>query len=136
MREILFKGKRKDNGEWVEGPGINKQIDVHGDAHYYIGGIYASVMYPDMKTITWYEVIPETIGQYTGLKDKNGKKIFEGDVVKRTVYIGSGHSHAYEDYVQVVRYKFGAFDPRTFIMNESCEIIGNIHDNPELVEVK
>lgn len=125
MREILFRGKRTDNGEWAYGAPV--YIDGYVEMYWFDS---------EKQEIEHTLVAPETVGQYTGLKDKNGKKIFEGDVVKRTVYIGSGHSHAYEDYIHVVRYKFGAFDPRTFIMNESCEIIGNIRDNPELLEVE
>ncbi len=89
MCEILFRGKRKDNGEWVEGSAINTQYDVRGEKHIYIGVLTESEMFPLMQTITWYEVIPETVGPCIGLTDRNGNKVFRGDILK---------SHWDEDY--------------------------------------
>ena len=126
MREILFKGKRTDNGEWVEGFYYN---DLWGDNAHYI--IYDG---------TDYEVIPETVGQYTGLEDKNGKSIFEGDIV----YCKSRLDNA----IMVVIFECGQFrmvlseNYRSYQTNSgfydiNCfdkEVIGNIYDTPELLK--
>lgn len=117
MREILFRGKR-NNGEWVEGCYV-----YDNNQNYHIRAF----------DNCYYAVIPETIGQYTGLTDKNGKKIFEGDILRATpncdVYIG----HVYYEDAQW----FGARDYLAYAVAYSgAEIIGNIHDSPELLEVK
>ena len=126
MREILFRGKT-DKGEWVEG----YYVCLNGKEHRIYTG-YAEIdcgsYYPD-----FYEVIPETIGQYTGLTDKNGNKIFEGDIVKHRSY--------YSDniVISVVTYTDGQFlamvdENSGFNLSDKLEIIGNIHDKPEVLK--
>lgn len=117
MREILFRGKRVDNGEWIEG---NYEW-YHKPPKHIISNPYTG----ETKG-----VILETVGQYTGLKDKNGTKIFEGDIARDndgfigTIVYGSG-SFCYED----IRWNE--------YLNTAChhiKVIGNIYDNPELLE--
>lgn len=125
MREILCKGKRVDNGEWIEGfyahSGEKKYIIIDNDI---------AVGYLTMK-----EVNPDTIGRYTGLTDKNRKKIFEGDIVN---YNGTNHKVVFEtrgesayfgiEINNIVTWRFCLEVPAK-LMN----VIGNIYDNPELL---
>lgn len=150
MREILFKGKRKDNGEWVEGDLL------HNDNTNYPMTLIGSLIlsrnkYTDEICIDGYgliEVDPETVCQYTGLKDMNGKKIFEGDIIK--IKFRDGRVGSLEkEYNYVVRYdglqasfEFEGHDellgcPCLVQQNQhTFEVIGTIFDNPELLEVK
>lgn len=148
MREIIFRGKRLDNGEWVFGmlgqyhDGIKATII---DNHF---GVFEN-------TVELVCVAPETVGQYTGLKDNNGKKIFEGDIIKA--------DNGKQSSISVV--KFGEYYPKLFFaMLDICctgvqhlnangfyaettkhedmilfksrhlVVIGNVHDNPELIK--
>ena len=125
----MFRGKRVDNGEWIEGfyahSGEKKYILIDNDI---------AVGYLAMK-----EVNPDAIGQYTGLTDKNGKKIFEGDIIKcisrfdakdMVVIFETAEFHLvdcqrYKNYTECCGYRyFGTLE---------TEVIGNIHDNPELL---
>lgn len=122
MREILFKGKRVYNGEWITSNSI-MQTNYSGTFLWYEG--------------CWREVISETVGQYTGLPDKNGKKIFEGDII-------ICDTSTYRYVTGTVKYSENASCYYIKALNSSndymfnCDniliIIGNIHDNPELLE--
>ena len=129
MREILFRGKRKDNGEWVKGMLLATDVIIPCGQDFFIeaNSIIDAVF-------TGYEVIPETVGQYTGLTDKNGKKIFEGDIVKRfwlgmkIIYkITYESKHACFIGKAINTSGFTTFDND----GKKYEIIGNIYDNPE-----
>ena len=141
MREILFHGKRADSGEWVEGDLLQTK--------YHSGHIEYQIM-PQTPVSSAYPVIPETVGQYTGLTDKNGKKIFEGDIVKCTDTINDFEFNAVVEFgnpngeynwgyqLKFISGEESNFDILCWVdMKETgayIEIIGNIHDNPELME--
>lgn len=134
MREILFRAKRKDNGEWVEGS-YHHQTDYYGDprdTHYIIDGTAT-----DMEGYgEHYEIAPETLCQFIGKTDKHGKKIWENDIVKHEISCTIGTVKWYaEDYVgwcvddvQIDEQQF------TDEMWNECEVIGNIFDHSELLE--
>ena len=131
MREILFRGKRADNGEWVEGYYVNINSDLH---YIYTGYAETDVdsIYPDC-----FAVIPETVRQYTGLCDKNGKKIFEGDILRER-YGEHMHEDFYMEYVKSSAGFHAIYIPTRQIKFSfyygAGEVIGNIHDNPELLK--
>ena len=128
MREILFRGKRKDNGEWVEG-GYYHQIDKRFGIRTESDIIICFGIYSDIQINI--EVIPETIGQYTGLKDKNDNKIFEGDILK----LGTGKIRYVFYGITTFRHtNFETYAKEFDHKDLGYEIIGNIHDNPELLE--
>ena len=134
MKQILFRGKRIDNNEWVYG--------------FYFERLTDSIKHCYIKYETWdegfvtYEVIPETVGQFTGICDKNGNKIFEGDIVHfydtewtaggiATVDFESGkwkinghYTAKLSSMVWLDLYQTGF----------EYEVIGNIYDNPRLLE--
>lgn len=149
MREILFRGKRIDNGEWVEGhliwceDGRARIIPSHTD-------IFCYEMDESIIQTVAHRAIPETVGQYTGLTDKNGTKIFEGDIVrlKRFGNIECGkivfntNTAGFEFWREVT---VGAYGEKATRKENLCaftasdvgiigKIRGNIHDNPELLE--
>ena len=172
MREILFRGKRTDTGEWVEGYYEFGYSSDNEEPTHYMWGLNHSEKYGEM-----FIVIPETVGQYTGL-NANGKKIFEGDIVKCRHYWElkryplidvdeetyffmqkirgaygkhkterSGFSNDYfyyRNYAVEYYEKKGEYRVRngscfnsltqSFIFGHDIEIIGNIHDNPELMK--
>ena len=169
MREILFRGKTVDNGKWIEGYllvcGITGKHFILPTGDVIKVTESDEVGIADCLKLFAYEVIPETVGQYTDLTDKNGNKIFEGDIVRHNTYDGfdchsvvrfgkynqDGSGGEYHPtvclgwFVEVDNFTVPDFlEPTNFEdylktqnlleVALNCEIIGNIHDNPELLE--
>lgn len=140
MREIIFRGKRLDNGEWVEGYFVNLWM-INYQKHQPI--------ITDNNAVS-YDVDPSTISQYTGLKDKNGKRIFDGDILhiaKIADALGGYYRPPLDYHVNVVvKWDLCAWMWETLCEDKryisfpnawshyECEIIGNVHDNPELLK--
>lgn len=129
MREILFRGK--DFSGTLSHPWIFGSLDTTEKE-------YPSIIYLDrFGNRCRVFVDPKTVGQYTGLTDKNGNKIFEGDILKNIesdeiiyiCYSGCSFRYSYNNSI----YGYGVDDIEEGILTDEFEVIGNIHDNPELL---
>lgn len=125
MREILFRGKRIDNGEWIQGDLV--QFPAHGVVRI----VKQEPPYGDA------EVDSDTVGQFIGLTDKNGKRIFEGDIVD---YNGSLHKVVFESRNNNARFGIVIDELETWDFSAATPpdmmiVVGNIHDDPDLLEV-
>ena len=124
MKDYKFRGKRFDNGNWIYGDLINGcAMYIHEPSSMSKGSNYEmSIVAPPID--------PETVGQFIWLKDKNGKEIYEGDIVH---YWNEG---LYQGYIKLDAQLTVTFSPRTLLdlsENDYVEVIGNIYDNPELI---
>ena len=131
MREILFRAKRLDNGEWVYG------------SYYHCCGTAYGATFIVVNDFGFIEVIAHTVGQCTGLKDKNGNKIFEGDIVQYQPEYATEPIHSVVEYC-ADKFNYPAFDLKNHDYEANglqcaheegvgCEVIGNIHDNSALL---
>lgn len=138
MREILFRGQTRRKGERI--------INVRGDkcdSNWVYGGIFPqnnggdfAIIYQQTPEIKKYTVYADTVGQYTGVTDKNGVKIFEGDIVR---YGDTIHEVVFEQrngtaYFGLVYSENGTLPFGHYQDLRQIEVIGNIHDNPELLK--
>ena len=143
MREILFRAKRADNGEWVEGyyiyhikrticP-IGDSVKAEDEQHVIMQDGFSDWNMP--RNTVFFNIDPENVCQYTGLKDKNGKRIWENDIVsgyfnhkKITGFIKYGSNAVY--YIE----REGSYGIHLDNSEDWLEVIGNIFDNPELLK--
>lgn len=126
-REILFRGKRVDNGEWIEG---------------FYHNVYTSQSHSSDRKVTHHHIYTQdfdvivdgdTVGQFTGLTDKNGKKIFEGDIVEYEFdEIGKQKAIIYWNFAYA-GFLLNPLDNFQFTRTEDGRVVGNIYDNPELL---
>lgn len=150
MREILFKAKRKDNGEWVEGYyiyHIKRTICPLGDSvkpedeqHVIMQDGFSDWNMPRNTVV--YEINPDTICQFTGLTDKNGQKIWENDIVNRTdLHVVSEPPIGFIEYDLkstsfLIHWTDKVEYSPTYHWKDKLQVIGNIFDNADLLEVE
>ncbi len=136
-REILYRGARMEDGKFVYGSLVFvKENDKSENELPHIVISYG----PD--TFDWFEVEPETVGQYTGMTDKNGTKIFEGDILLEKGKVNNGDTGAIDvESKRIVSienasdgYMCVVSNYRSLVHHKTIEVIGNIHDNKELLE--
>ena len=135
IREVIFRGKRMDNGEWIEGSLLG--IDWCDKPSTYS-------IAPNTPVSVFYSVIPETVGQYTGLTDKNGVRIFEGDIVRYGNNTNRADNEEIYEVVFETRGGSGYFGIRISetetwqfcleVPTNLMEVIGNIYDDSELLK--
>lgn len=129
MRQILFRGKTIDSGRWIKGYLVQGQW-YYDDSPMTVIIPTDITFYPRCEISGYEDVDPETVGQWTGLVDKNDKKIFEGDIVEcwgRRVSVIYDIDYAEFEFDDIIELSL-------CVDYKECEVIGNKWDNPELLE--
>lgn len=159
MREILFRGKPKNEADYEflkkmykdnckDGFIYGSLVISHGKYYICIMALCQINSLVDNGNTTMFEVIPETVGEYTGLKDKNGERIFEGDIVTYADAVADFEGYHDDVFLNCGEVGISAWDGIYFTNRQTvdmsdlyksetmvdCEIIGNIHDNPEMLK--
>lgn len=136
MREIKFRGKRLDNGEWLYGSLLVSHFKDDKKERYFITQFSGNYTFE-------HEVDPATVGQYTGLKDKNGREIYEGDILAHGDKIVGHIIDDVRGYCYDVIYKDQSFEESCSLYGVVIEdyrgdvtVVGNIHDNPDLLKTE
>ena len=134
MREILFRGKSYRTKEWIEGYYCNHP-------HLFSGVLQSYIFIPSYDAETGkgncmiYSVIPETVGQFTGLFDRNSKKIFEGDIIENITDHSTAVVRWYEEHSTFMLYS--EMKNKVYFLYDNdfkyIDVIGNVYDNPELL---
>lgn len=124
MRDIKFRGRRLSDGQWVYG------------YYYHVGTPYPAIVYATKEGLCGEDTVtPDTVGQYTGLRDRNGKEIYEGDICSGGMLRCNGGYSTYTDKATVSFqdgiFKLGSISLISFA--SQTEVIGNVHENPELL---
>ena len=144
MRTILFRGKRTDNGEWIEGYYATQSnhacfANELKHQHFIFKDVFLDF---NLGGLQKFEVIPETVGQYTGLTDKNGKSIFEGDIVDCKSRLDNANMVVIFECGQfrmVLSENYRSYQTNSGFYDINCfdkEVIGNDYDNRKLLEVE
>ena len=145
MREILFRGKRLDNGEWVEGYYIRTSCSEIEAVIIPTSAFAERNRNLRLEVDEWWEVDPTTVGQDTGLTDKNGKKIFEDDIIEvhglREIVMWHQEPGQWENWnigvIDEARRKRAGYvggSKTGYVAEHFASVVGNAHDNPELLD--
>lgn len=137
MREILFRGKDSITKRWVYGALVQQQDHPLKEKAFIIS--YSNYQFGDFSEAVQHEVDPETVGQCTGFGDKNGNKIFEGDIVSicnsKTFFFIVYWNHAVKSFILKSTVNgVNGIDCNVLDSTQDIEVVGNIYDNSELIK--